>query len=139
MQNTPSSATPARATDAGTDDERLGAGATVITSVLALLVGFVVGGITTFTHGAVEPWGLIAGLAIVAALIGGFRLVFASRVVAAAAALGIIGASALLAAPGAGGAALSLDGFFGYAWAFAPALLAVVILLLPRPGRRTGA
>jgi hypothetical protein len=130
MQNLPSSdatQTPA---------EPLGAGATALSSVFAVLVGIVVGVVTTFTHALLAPWGLIAGLAIVAALVGGFRLVFDSRVVAGAAALGIVGAAAALALPGAGGTVLALDGVSGWVWALGPAVIAVVVLLLPR-GRRT--
>ena len=126
MQNTPSSATTE-----STADEPLGAGATALSSVFGLLVGIVVGVITTFTHAQLPPWGLIAGLAIVAALVGGFRLVFGSRVVGGAAALGVIGASAVLALPGAGGTVLALNGVAGYVWAFGPAVIAVIVLLLP--------
>lgn len=116
--------------------EPLSAGATALSSVFALLIAIVVGVITTFTHAVLAPWGLVAGLAIVAALVGGFRLVFGSRVVAAAAALGVIGASAVLALPGAGGTVLALNGLPGYVWAFGPALLSLIVLLLPGGGRR---
>ena len=134
MQNTPSSATTE-----STADEPLGAGATALSSVFGLLVGIVVGVITTFTHAQLPPWGLIAGLAIVAALVGGFRLVFGSRVVGGAAALGVIGASAVLALPGAGGTVLALNGVAGYVWAFGPAVIAVIVLLLPGSRRRVSA
>ena len=128
MQNTPRSVTT---TDPGTA-EPLGAGATVLSSIFAVLVGIVVGVITTFTHALLAPWGLIVGLAIVAGLVGGFRLVFDSRIVGAAAAVGVIGASAVLALPGAGGTVLALDGPLGYFWAFGPAVIAAIVLLLPR-------
>ena len=137
MQNTPSSMTTATTTDDAA--EPLGAGATALSSVFGLLVGIVVGVITTFTHAILLPWGLIAGLAIVAALVGGFRLIFGSRVVAGAAALGVIGASAALAFPGAGGTALALDGWPGYVWTFGPAAIAVIVLLLPGSPRRVSA
>jgi hypothetical protein len=125
MQNTPHSAEP----------EPLGAGATALSSVFGLLVGIVVGVITTFTHAQLAPWGLVAGLAIVAALVAGFRLVFDSRIVGASAAIGVIGASAVLALPGAGGAALALNGLPGYLWAFGPAVISAIVLLLPRVWR----
>jgi hypothetical protein len=137
MQNIPRSVTTETTTDVA--DEPLGAGATALSSVFGVLVGIVVGVITTFTHTLLLPWGLLAGLAIVAALVGGFRLVFGSRVVGGAAALGVIGASAVLALPGAGGTALALDGWPGYVWAFGPAAIAVIVLLLPRSGRRASA
>ncbi|MES1169570.1 MAG: hypothetical protein ABUL47_02660 [Leifsonia sp.] len=139
MQDTPSSVTQPPLTQpplTQPPSEPLGAGATLLSSVFAVLVGIVVGVITTFTHSLLAPWGLIAGLAIVAALIGGFRLVFGSRVVGAAAALGILGAAAALALPGAGGTVLTLDGITGWAWALGPAAIAVIVLLLPR-GRRS--
>jgi N-acetyl-1-D-myo-inositol-2-amino-2-deoxy-alpha-D-glucopyranoside deacetylase len=129
MQNTPSPATAEAATEP--EIEPLGAGATALSSVFGLLVGIVVGVITTFTHALLAPWGLIAGLAIVAALVGGFRLVFGSRVVGAAAAVGVIGASAVLALPGAGGTVLALDGPLGYFWTFGPAVISVIVLVLP--------
>jgi N-acetyl-1-D-myo-inositol-2-amino-2-deoxy-alpha-D-glucopyranoside deacetylase len=129
MQNTHSPA----------ETEPLGAGATALSSVFAVLVGIVIGVITTFTHGLIPPWGLVAGLAIVTALVGGFRLVFGSRMVAAAAAVGVIGASAVLALPGAGGTVLALNGVLGYLWAFGPAVLSIVVLLVPSGGRRAAA
>ncbi|MEO6532691.1 MAG: hypothetical protein ABIO06_03840 [Pseudolysinimonas sp.] len=116
--------------------EPLGPGATALSSVFALLVGIVVGVITTFTHGVAAPWGLVAGLAIVAALVAGFRLIFGSRIVGAAAALGVVGASAAMALPGAGGSALALDGVTGYLWAFGPAAVSLIVLLLPARRRR---
>jgi N-acetyl-1-D-myo-inositol-2-amino-2-deoxy-alpha-D-glucopyranoside deacetylase len=137
MQKIPSAVTTETAPDVA--DEPLGAGATALSSVFGLLVGIVVGVITTFTHGVLLPWGLLAGLAIVAALVGGFRLVFGSRVVGGAAAVGVIGASAVLAMPGAGGTALALDGWPGYVWTFGPAAIAVIMLLLPRSRRRASA
>jgi N-acetyl-1-D-myo-inositol-2-amino-2-deoxy-alpha-D-glucopyranoside deacetylase len=81
----------------------------------------------------------VAGLVIVTALVAGFRLVFGSRIVGAAAALGVVGASAVLALPGAGGTALALDGVTGYLWAFGPAVLSLIVLLVPVPGRRESA
>jgi len=111
--------------------------ATVVTIVLASLfavaIGVAVGFITTFTHRGLPPWGLIAGLAIVVAVVLGFRLVFASRIIGAAAAIGVIGATALLMLPGAGGTVLVLDDPIGYVWAIGPTVLATVALLWPNP------
>ncbi len=137
MQNI---ASRAEAEDAiPTAPEPLGFGAAAVSSVFGALVGIVVGVITTFTHGAIPPWGLVAGLAIVTALVAGFRLVFGSRIVAGAAALGVIGASAVLALPGAGGTALPLDGPLDYFWALGQAVLSLIVLLVPAGGRRTAA
>lgn len=141
MQNIPSPATadPRATAVSEPPAESLGAGATALSSVFGVLVGLVVGIVTTFTHAQLAPWGLIAGLAIVTALVAGFRLVFGSRVVGGAAALGVVAASAVLALPGAGGTALSLNGVPDYLWAFGPAVLSVIVLLVPVRGRRGSA
>jgi hypothetical protein len=138
MQDMPSSTQAEAAVAVGPEAaaDPVGAGATALSSVFGILFGVVVGVITTFTHGVVAPWGLVAGLAVVTALVAGFRLVFGSRIVAGAAALGVVGASAVLALPGAGGTVLALDGPLGYLWAFGPAVLAVIVLLVPVRGRR---
>jgi len=138
MQDMPSSTQAEAAVAVGPEAaaDPVGAGATALSSVFGILFGVVVGVITTFTHGVVAPWGLVAGLAVVTALVAGFRLVFGSRIVAGAAALGVVGASAVLALPGAGGTVLALDGPLGYLWAFGPAVLAGIVLLVPVRGRR---
>ena len=122
-------------------EDRLGTVATVIACVFAGLVGVVVGTITTFTHrqsltlGTLHlPWGLIVGYLIVVALVLGFRLVFASRLIGAASAFGAILASAVLALPGAGGSVLVVNDPIGYLWAFGPLLLSAAVLAWPRPG-----
>ncbi|HEX7834326.1 MAG TPA: hypothetical protein VF479_02525 [Pseudolysinimonas sp.] len=103
----------------------------VLASTFALVIGAAVGFITTFTHRGLPPWGLVAGLAVILALVLGFRLVFASRIIGAAAAVGAIGATALLTLPGAGGIAFAIDDPIGYAWALGPAILAVIALGWP--------
>jgi len=124
-------------------EDRLGAVATVIACLFALLVGLLVGTITTFTHrqsvtwGVPVPWGLIVGCLIVVALVLGFRLVFASRLVGAASGLGVVAATAVLALPGAGGSVVVVDDPIGYLWAFGPLVLCAVVLAWPRPGARS--
>jgi hypothetical protein len=103
----------------------------VLASAFAFVVGVATGFVTTFTHHQFDPWGLIAGLAIVAALVTGFRLVFGGRVIAAAAALGVVASTAVLALPGAGGTVLAPADPIGYIWAFGPAVLALVVVLWP--------
>ena len=66
-------------------------------AALAALVGAAIGGVTTFAHGALPPWVLIAGLAIVAAYVVGLRLAFDERMPAVAGALGAIAALAVVA------------------------------------------
>jgi N-acetyl-1-D-myo-inositol-2-amino-2-deoxy-alpha-D-glucopyranoside deacetylase len=117
------------------DAERMGPGSTVVACVFALVIGGVVGLLTTFAHAQWAPWGLIAGLAIIGCLVAGFRLVFASRLVGAAAALGSVVAGALLALPAAGAPVLRLDGPAGWIWAVAPVVLAVAVLTVPWRGR----
>jgi len=121
------------------DPEPLGAGATLLSSLFALLVGGVVGVITTFTHRQFLPWGLVGGLLVVLALVTGFRLVFGSRIVGAAAAIGVVAASAVLALPGAGGSVLVVDDLPGWIWALGPAILSVIALVWPRLRARSGA
>jgi hypothetical protein len=108
----------------------------VLASLFALVIGVAAGFITTFTHRGVPPWGLVAGLAIVAALVVGFRLVFASRIIGAAAAVGVIGSTALLMLPVSSGTAFVADDPIGYAWAIGPTVLSVMALAVPNPRAR---
>jgi N-acetyl-1-D-myo-inositol-2-amino-2-deoxy-alpha-D-glucopyranoside deacetylase len=106
-----------------------------LAALFALLIGFAVGFVTTFTHRQAPPWGLVGGLVVIAALVAGFRLVFDSRIIAAAAGLGAILATAVLMLPGAGGRAFVIDDPLGYVWALAPTALTAAIVLWPRRGR----
>jgi hypothetical protein len=111
----------------------------VLASLFAFVIGVAIGFITTFTHRGLPPWGLIAGLAIIAAAVVGFRLVFSSRIIGAAGAAGAIGSTALLMLPGAGGTAFVIGDPIGYAWAIGPTVLAVIALAWPNPSAgRTG-
>lgn len=113
--------------------------ATILTAALAslfaLLIGGTVGFLATFTHRQAAPWGLLAGLAVIAALVAGFRLVFDSRAIAAAAGIGAVAATAVLMLPGAGGTVFVVGDPLGYAWALGPALLTAAIVLWPRRRR----
>jgi N-acetyl-1-D-myo-inositol-2-amino-2-deoxy-alpha-D-glucopyranoside deacetylase len=103
-----------------------------LASVFAFAIGFAVGFVTTFTHRQYQPWGLVAGLVVIVALVAGFRLVFDSRVIAAASALGVITATVLLTLPGAGGSVFVVDDALGWIWAIAPTVLAVGVVSFPR-------
>ena len=116
--------------------EQLTVTATAIASGFAAIIGAGVGVITTFTHRQFPPIGLIAGLLIVGALVTGFRLVFDSRIVAGAAAFGIVGAIAVLALPGAGGSVVVTDSALGYAWVLGPPVIAIAVLAWPRIRRQ---
>lgn len=112
--------------------------ATALASLFGLIIGAAVGTITTFTHHQLGIAGIVIALAIVGALIAGFRLVFGSRIIAAAAALGVLLATAaLIVIPGAGGTALVVDDPIGWVWAIGPTLIAVVIVGWPRRRRKS--
>jgi N-acetyl-1-D-myo-inositol-2-amino-2-deoxy-alpha-D-glucopyranoside deacetylase len=81
----------------------------------------------------------VLSLVMAAALLAGMRLLFGSRVVAVAAALGLLGAAAVLSQPGAGGSALVPANGPGYAWTFGPLLVAMVVIAWPTLPPRTDA
>jgi N-acetyl-1-D-myo-inositol-2-amino-2-deoxy-alpha-D-glucopyranoside deacetylase len=114
---------------------RAGVGSVIVSCVFALIVGAVAGIVTTFAHASVQPWGLIAGLAIAVALVLGFRLVFDSRLVAAVAAAGFVGGSLVLTFPAAGAPILTLNDGTGWVWSIAPAVLALAAIAQPWPRR----
>jgi hypothetical protein len=119
--------------------------ARIFSIVMAAVTGAAVGFVLTFTHrqyvvelaGIPIPFGLIAGLAIVAALLAGMRLAFGERIAPIAAALGVILASAVLAFPGSSGSVLVFDDPLGYVWAIAPTVVAFVVIGWPERRRRT--
>lgn len=109
----------------------------IAASVLALVIGAVAGAIGTAAHQAIPPFGLILALVMVACLLGGLRILFESRLVAAAAAVGVLGAVAMFAGSGPGGSVLVPASDPGYWWTFGPAVAAFVVLAWPRlPARR---
>jgi hypothetical protein len=114
-----------------------GAGAVIVSCVFAVVIAGVAGVVTTFTHAQLAPWGLIAGLAVALALVLGFRLVFDSRLVGAAAGLGFVAGTVLLAFPAAGSPMFVVNGPIGWLWAIGPALLALLAVVVPWP--ETGA
>lgn len=105
-------------------------------AVVAFAVGALVGVVTTFTHRQLPPWGLLAGLLIIAALLAGARLAFPGRLAATAAAVGVVGAGILLSLQSTGGSVLVANDALGIVWAVGPALIAVVVLVWPAPRPR---
>ncbi|HTL42579.1 MAG TPA: hypothetical protein VL294_14005 [Pseudolysinimonas sp.] len=103
-----------------------------VAAVFAFAIGAAVGFVTTFTHHQYAPWGLMAGLLVIVAAVTGFRLVFDSRVIAAAAAVGVLAGIAVLALPGIGGSVLVTDDPLGWIWAIAPVVLSVTAVVWPR-------
>lgn len=115
------------------------------TYAVALVIGLVYGAVATIGHRQVIrigdvaiPWGLVAALAGVLALLLGIRLVAGGRATAAAAAVGVVGAVALLTLPGFGGSVLIAGDVTGTVWSIGPALIAVLVIAwpnLPVPAR----
>ena len=108
---------------------------------VALLGGLVVGTIGTFKHqvgvsaatGTGWPIGLVLSLAMVLLLLVALRLAFPSRWFAGAAAVGVVGAVALLTLPGSsGGSTVILLNTVGIVWTVGPAVLAAVVVGWPR-------
>jgi hypothetical protein len=123
-------------------------GSRIGTLLVAFLVGALYGAVATVGHrqelriGDVSlPWGLVAALAGVAALLVGIRLVAGGRGAAAAAAAGIVGMVALLTLPGPGGSVLVVGDLVGTVWSVGPALIAVLVVAWPKlpSARRDGA
>ncbi|MCU1440213.1 MAG: N-acetyl-D-myo-inositol-2-amino-2-deoxy-alpha-D-glucopyranoside deacetylase [Rhodoglobus sp.] len=122
-----------------------GLGVRIATYALAVLLGAFVGATLTVAHqasttiaGLTVPWGVIAAILVTAALLTGLRLAFRTRLVAACAAAGLLGASAFLALQSAGGSVLVPANLAGYSWTFAPVLIAVVVLAWPQVTPRAG-
>jgi hypothetical protein len=118
------------------------------TLLVAFVVGALYGAVATVGHrqqlriGDVSlPWGLVAALVGVAALLVGIRLVAGGRAAADAAAAGIVGMVALLTLPGPGGSVLVVGDLVGTVWSVGPALISVLVVAWPKlpSARRDGA
>lgn len=109
------------------------------TLVLAMATGAAMGFVLTFTHrqyvvevgDASIPFGLIGGLAIVAALLAGMRLAFDERAAPIAAAAGLLIGAGILVLPGNSGSLYRETDPLGYVWALGPTVLAIVIIGWP--------
>lgn len=107
--------------------------------LLATVLGAFAGATLTVAHqatvavaGVQVPWGIIAALVITATLFAGLRLVFETRLLAAGAAIGLLGVSALLAMQSTGGSVLVPANVAGYTWTFGPVAIAAIVLAWPR-------
>ncbi len=113
--------------------------------ILALIVGALIGSITTVLHqssvsvaGVAVPWGLVVSLATVTAYILGLRLVRGERVTVIFGALGVLASIFLFSQRSIGGSVLVPDNLAGSIWAIAPTLIATVIVAWPKiPVRHT--
>jgi hypothetical protein len=108
-----------------------------VVAAVALIAGLVYGAIATIGHrhqlrlgDLVLPWGIVAALVGVAALLIGIRIMI-GRLAAGAAAVGVIAIVALLSLPGVGGSVLVPATTVGTIWAVGPALIAVLVVAWP--------
>ena len=106
---------------------------------LALLVGALVGSVTTVIHqssiaviGIDIPWGLIVSLATVAAFLLGLRLVRGERGSVVFGGLGVLVSVFLFSQRSIGGSVLVPDNIAGSIWAIAPTLIATIIVAWPK-------
>jgi N-acetyl-1-D-myo-inositol-2-amino-2-deoxy-alpha-D-glucopyranoside deacetylase len=113
----------------------LGRGPRAIASALAFLMGVALGAIGTVNHQwgypAGFPVGTIAALILVAALVAGLRLVFATRVVPFWASVGILVALVVLTLGGPGGSVLVPANGAGYGWSYGAAAIIALVLAWP--------
>ncbi|WP_430645681.1 histidinol dehydrogenase [Agromyces sp. GXS1127] len=124
--------------------ERRPLGSRIGTYAIAFAIGVVYGTVATIGHrhalevfGIAIPWGLVAGLVGVGALLIGIRLVAGGRGAATAAAAGVVATVAVLALPGPGGSVLVADGVVGTVWAIGPAIVSVLVVAWPSLPPRT--
>ncbi|NQX11324.1 PIG-L family deacetylase [Microbacteriaceae bacterium VKM Ac-2855] len=113
----------------------------VVSGVLSVAIGVLVGAITTVAHqstwtvGSVTlPLGLAASVLTVLALLLGLRLVMYDRFVAFCTAMGLLASIGVLALRSTGGSVLVPANTAGVVWTFAPALIALVVIAWPRVG-----
>ncbi|PZF57981.1 hypothetical protein DEI92_11990 [Curtobacterium sp. MCBD17_034] len=111
-----------------------GRGVQSLLVVAALAAGAVVGGLGTITHqqtlGSL-PVGMVITTLLVACLLLGVRLVFRSRWMVTAAALGVLLVTQVLVAVGGTSSPLVLANTAGYVWTFGPAVIAMLVLAWP--------
>lgn len=96
----------------------------------ALALGAVIGVIGTGLHRWERPWGLVLAIALVA-LGGVVARAWVGGAGVLAVGLGVVTATAVLAAPGPGGDVIVAADGYGYGW-YAGGLAVVVAALLPR-------
>jgi N-acetyl-1-D-myo-inositol-2-amino-2-deoxy-alpha-D-glucopyranoside deacetylase len=116
----------------------------VIAGLLAAALGTLMGGVLTVVHqetvtlaGVWLPWGILAGVGIITALLVGLRVAFATRIVAACAAAGVLGSEIFLAVQPFGGSTVVSGNVLGIIWGLAPAMVTLVVMVWPttRPRR----
>jgi N-acetyl-1-D-myo-inositol-2-amino-2-deoxy-alpha-D-glucopyranoside deacetylase len=118
-----------------------GFGVHIMTYLLAVVVGAVIGGISVVNHqfspsigGRAIPVGITVVLLIVAALLAGLRMVFPGRLVVGCAAAGLLGVITLLSLASDGGSVLVPANGPGYFLTYGPLALTVIALAWPAAG-----
>lgn len=113
-------------------------------SLLAFVVGLVLGVVGTFNHrgvigiGAADlPWGLVVSLLGVACFLAGVRLYSGSRLVTLAGAIGLLIPILVFSFEGPGGSVVIVQDTPGRLWDFVPFLIAVAALAWPQPPVRS--
>lgn len=116
----------------------------LILCVGALLMGLLVGSVTTVVHQSVLsiagvdiPWGLILSLLALTGFLVGLRIVVQDRLIVLCAALGIMGMVFMLSQRSVGGSVLIPNNTLGTIWAIAPTLIATVVVAWPQLPQRT--
>ncbi len=122
--------------EAAVDWAHLGIVGRVSVCVMAVILGGIVGIIGTVNYQI--AWSIVS-LAITALFLVGLRLFFATRVVAAFAAVGLLIAVSTLSQSGPGGSVLIPANTGGYLWAYGPLVIAFVVLAWPRFANATRA
>ena len=111
--------------------------------VLVLVVGAIIGALMTAVHqsnaapiGDISvPWGLLLALVASTGFVVGLRVLTSSRIIPILATVGIMGATAYLAAPTVGGSVIVPANIIGVIWTFAPAAVILVVVAWPNLGR----
>jgi len=118
-------------------------GQRVVLALVSLVVGSLVGLVLTAVHqsaitvaGVRVPWGIVAAVVLVTALVLGLRLIYDTRVGAGFASLGVLVVSAILSTVMPGGTVLIPANVAGYVWTFAPVLIVLLVLGWPRVNRQ---
>ena len=111
--------------------------------VVALALGLLVGTVCTFKYrlgltGAPPqlPIGLVLGLLTVLLVLLAMRVLLERREYAVATAVGVVVAVAVFTMKGPGGSVVVVGDLAGEVWTVGPAVVAVLVLLVPRAGRR---
>jgi N-acetyl-1-D-myo-inositol-2-amino-2-deoxy-alpha-D-glucopyranoside deacetylase len=115
------------------------AAVTIVVLTLSVATGLLMTAVhqsTVLIGDLLFPWGIIVALVCVTSLLVGIRLVFDTRVLTTIAAVGVLGMSAVLAAPTSGGSVVVVANTQGYLWTWVPIVVTLVVLAWPRIHRK---